>query len=92
MSQTALPHGHHHSLQLALGLGIYRLRDVKVIGNTVKVMAVVCDGYGGQSLCRLRDYKVFKDLRHGLARVSIHCDFSGHILDLMPFAKICVEA
>ena len=61
-----------------------------VIGYTVEVMAVVCEHSFGQSLCRLGDNKVIEHLRHGLVRVSIHSDFLGHILDLMPFAKICV--
>ena len=53
-------------------------------------MTVVCEWNFGQSLCRLGANKVIEHFRHGLVSVSIHSDFLGYILDLMPFAKICV--
>ena len=43
----------------------------------------------GKSVIGIR-LMLLRDYLQANTGVSIHSDFLGHILDLMPFAKICV--
>ncbi len=68
----------HQAIRKDMKIGFRYFHYVQVIGNTVEMVLVIGDGNIGQALCRLGDDELPKNFFHGLAGVSIHCDFSCH--------------